>query len=816
MKHFLLLALLIFASQQVFLQEYLKLDDGCYTLTDEGIEHYQKTLNSSFDFSGSEYFPPIYDQTHYVCNQVASCYYMLSYETNLAKDISSQDPENLFAVYFPWNFGNGGHAWYADNYIITMEMLKTLGNPKMINSPADIARDSSKWLTGYDNYYQAMHNRILDYYLIKTNTEEGILTLKSWIYDHGGGGAFGGTATFLSNMDAGGDALFVSGTPHEGDYLIHRCSNAAMHARTIVGYDDEACWDYNGDGQYTVDIDLNGDGIINIQDSEKGAFKLAESYGPTWQGDGFCWIMYKAMADPYPYGGILNNNVHVIKPLLDYTPAVTARLKIKHTGRELFEVRIGISSDINAETYDYIQDFPILNYQGGVLYMQGGSTEADKTIEVGLDLTPFQEYITGDNCVKFFLIVKESDNQDAYDGEVVDFTIIDYTGNDPMEYSATPNVEIQNNTKTTITVNACLDNISVPKILTSSLPAFDANSSLWYPLSFEGGTGPYVWEILPYFEQSTFSRTFTAFEGTKLTPDSYFDGELLLEIPFSFPFNGNTTNKIKVHTNGYIFPLIQTNTWTQLHEHIMAFFINESMIAPLARFNLTSDFSRNDGIWYKFETDTVKLRWRARETYLEAWTSVDFGCNLLSDGSVEFLYGNEYIMDRFENIGGISYGYKTNNQIAWIDDIPAANTGIKIKPFPKPSGLLINSEGILYGQVGDFSNYPFKVRVTDAKGVSHVVLYELNTFINQVSKAEDDIVELFPNPTSDNVLLKFNIPVNCDVKIEIMDCMGKLVDTKLTKIEEDYIINISDYPKGNYLVKIAVGDRMTTAKFIKQ
>jgi hypothetical protein len=815
MKHFLLLVLLIFASQQVFLQEYLKLEDGCYSLTEEGKEHYQKTLNSSFDFSGSEYFPPVYGQTHWVCNQVAASYYMMTYETNLKKDLSSQIEENVFSVYFPWNIGNGGYGWFGDHYLLTMEMMKNFGVPMISDNSGDILRDSSIWPSGYDKYYNMMHNRISDYFVIKTNSDDGILTLKSWVYDHCDGSDYGGTATFLTNINLGGDTFIADGL-HEGEYLIHTCGNSALHARTIVGFDDNVCYDYNDDGQYTQDIDLNGDGIINIQDSEKGAFKLAESFGPTWQGEGFCWIMYKAMADPYKSGGILNNNVHVIKPLMDYTPAITARLKIKHTGRELFKVEIGISSDINAETYEYIQDFPILNYQGGVLYMQGGSTEADKTIEVGLDLTPFQEYITGDNCVKFFLVIKECDTQDAHDGLIVDFTIIDYTGNEPVEYSALPNVVMQNNDKTVLTVNSCINNISAPKILTSTLPVFEANSNLWYPLSFEGGVEPFVWEILPYFEQSSFSKSFNVFEGTKLTPDANFDGELELEIPFSFPFNGYASNKIKIHTNGYILPSITTNTWTQLHDRMLPFLKNERVIAPLARFNLTSDYLRNDGIWYKFETDTVKIRWKVREMFLEPWTSVEFGCNLMSDGSIDFIYGEEFITDKFENIGGVFYGYKTHNQIAWIDDIPAANTGISIKPYKIPDGLFINSAGVLYGQVGDYSNYPFKVRLTDAKGVSHVVLYELNTHINQVSKEEDNFVELFPNPTSDNVLLKFNIPVNCDVKIEILDCMGKLVDTKLVKNEEDYNIDISNYPKGNYVMKITVEDQISTAKFIKQ
>ncbi|MDD3741635.1 MAG: hypothetical protein PHH30_10365, partial [Bacteroidales bacterium] len=447
-----------------FSQSYIELDDNCYYLNKDGLEYYEKILPSSFDLSESEYWPPIYKQTHWVCNQVAASYYMMSYETNLKKDLSSQDPQNIFSVYFPWNIGNGGHGWFGDNYIITMELIKKLGVPKLLDSPADIYKDSSLWLDGYDNYYAAMHNRISDYYVIKTNSNDGITTLKSWVYDHFEGDDYGGTATFLANIAEGGAAFLPAGTPQEGAYTITTCGNDALHARTIVGYDDNICFDYNNDGQYTTDIDLNDDDIIDIRDSEKGGFKLAESYGPTWQGEGYCWIMYKAMADAYTEGGILNNNVHVIKPLINYSPHLTARLKITHPSRINIKLKIGISSDTLSDEIDFIQDFPILNYQGGDLYMQGGSEESDKTIEIGLDLTSFEEYFNSDYCAKFFVQIIEYDTENLNYGVIDEFAIIDYSGSEPREFLSNTPTEIVNNGITELTLNLCMDCVEAPKI----------------------------------------------------------------------------------------------------------------------------------------------------------------------------------------------------------------------------------------------------------------------------------------------------------------------------------------------------------------
>jgi len=53
------------------------------------------------------------------------------------------------------------------------------------------------------------------------------------------------------------------------------------HAMAIVGYDDNICCDVNGNGK--------------IEESEKGAFKLANSWGNDYGDNGYIWVLYDAL-----------------------------------------------------------------------------------------------------------------------------------------------------------------------------------------------------------------------------------------------------------------------------------------------------------------------------------------------------------------------------------------------------------------------------------------------------------------------------------------------------------------------------------------
>ncbi|MDD3860330.1 MAG: T9SS type A sorting domain-containing protein, partial [Bacteroidales bacterium] len=325
-----------------------------------------------------------------------------------------------------------------------------------------------------------------------------------------------------------------------------------------------------------------------------------------------------------------------------------------------------------------------------------------------------------------------------------------------------------------------------------------------------------TWEFVPYFEVTSSTQSYDAFEGTKLTPDTYFDGELALDIPFSFPFNNTSTQKIKVHTNGYVFPFSETFNWNQFREYLYPFFINENVIAPLARFSLVSDPAQSDGIWYKFSQDTVKIRWKECEKYAESWTSVHFGCNLISDGSIEFTYGQNYLSKRYTNLGGISYGNKTNNTLTFLDNVPVSNTVTKVKSYPKPQGLFITSDGIIYGEIGIYNHYPVKILMTDANGIKCSKVYDLSTGIKNQNIVLSRPIELFPNPAKDKIIIQVNDLSYEIANIRIYDNLGRLVETYDNIVLNNYILNVNDYKFGRYYVHFISGANNYTSSFIKK
>jgi hypothetical protein len=101
--------------------------------------------------------------------------------------------------------------------------------------------------------------------------------------------------------------------------------------------------------------------------------------------------------------------------------------------------------------------------------MQGGNSEADKSIEFGLDITPLLSHVPGGQTARYFLKVHEKDPNNAGTGEVLFFSVRDYTNGLNEVVSTGAPAPIIDNGITTLWVNA-LVNYSAVNITDEELP----------------------------------------------------------------------------------------------------------------------------------------------------------------------------------------------------------------------------------------------------------------------------------------------------------------------------------------------------------
>lgn len=405
-------------------------------------------LPVSVDNSTHKYFRPIFSQQGGSCGQASGIGYTFTYEMAFVRDLDASITANQYPEHFTWNFlnkGNGNGSWYFDGW----DIAKDNGIPNVttyggMSSPSPYIQ----WMSGYDKYYAGMANRTLDYFTIDVSTHRGIQAMRQWMDNHAGGAPFGGLVNFATNMSGLTSDTLDSGTPHAEEAIITSFGDTGYHAMTFVGYDDTIKYDFNNDGNYTNDVDINNDGVVDLRDAEIGAVKVANSWGTSWMDDGFAWVMYRVLALDRREGGITSNLVYGVNVKETNTAQMALKINMTHSSRQKIRLRAGVASDVNATVPDQSITYSLFNYQGGDYPMRGDSEDA---IEIGLDVSQLYDMVGEEDAKKFFLIVDENDRQSEATGEIISLALVDYTRGG-IEYAGETNVSIKNNATTYVGV----------------------------------------------------------------------------------------------------------------------------------------------------------------------------------------------------------------------------------------------------------------------------------------------------------------------------------------------------------------------------
>lgn len=668
-------------------------------------QYYQNKLPlpASVDNSIQPYFRGIYWQSGCSCGQASSEGYAFTYEIDRVRNLDATQNENRYPYSFTYNFLNIGNTVCGASWLESMDIIREAGIPNVVtNNNVMTDGPMNKWLTGYDKYYAAMQNRINNVYAIHVGTPEGLEVLKQWLHNHLDGSPVGGVAFFYANHENYPPEV-PAGTPEAGKHIITGFSNTS-HSMTIVGYNDNVRYDYNNDGQYTNNLDITGDGIVDMRDWEIGALKIANSYagsiagGPiNWADQGFCYVMYRIL--PYHNGpGIWDKAAYVANVKESYEPMLTAKVSLTHNSRDKIKVSVGVSTNLAATVPDYVEDFPHFRYQGSNLYMQGGSTEADKSIEFGLDLSELLNYVQPGQSARYFLIIDEKDAAGSFDGTVQSFSVIDYVSGGISYTSSQTNVPIVNNGSTMLSVPLSV-NYSKITITDDTIPKASLNTYYTAQLHAVGGTQPNQWHPMFNYKIIQQANTFVPITGTVLA-----NTKKNATIPFEFPFYGKKYTVGTASSYGsFLFEYEDGNVpYDRDYSVLMRYF---KAIAPFfGSFSATT-------VRYEGTSGFAKYYWNG--TYNN--TTLEFMITLFPDGTIYLDYGNSLTPGDWEWQAGISRGDQISYQEFPFSGINfPANTRIILQPRPFPAGLSINNDGLLSGVITEpFDNDSIFVKVID-------------------------------------------------------------------------------------------------------
>ena len=761
-----------------------------------------RSLPSVVDNSQTPFMIPIFYQAALECGQASTICYIFSYEIGVNRNYTDLSYNNAhhFPSHFVWNFCNTGYSRGVSS-MDTWQVVRTAGTPFLPDWGVNYSSGgSAKWLTGYDKYYNAMKNRIIEMYAIPTNTEEGILTMKNWLDNHLTGADIGGLANFYSTFYSSISNTLPAGTPEAGKKFLTGFSSYVNHSQTIVGYNDSIRWDYNGDGRYTNDIDINGDGVVNVKDWEIGGVKFCNTFGTDFADDGYCYFSYKRLAELPDEGGIWNSCIYVVKVKDEVFPQVTYKATIKHNKRNMIKLTAGISDDVNATVPEHTMDFNVFNFQGGALYMQGDtSQEAYKTLELGLDISPLLNYITPGSDAKFFFNVIENDPNQTGTGEIISFALMDYTSSTVQEQACSQsNVSITNNDTTTVTITRSI-NFTKPDIQDSILPPMDAYSQYTHQLTASGGRPPYRWEFKQEYEMEEFSGSYPSATGTTVSLTNTSSGYAIIPLNFSFPFFDDSYDQIVVYADGYITFRNNTYNWPFLQSAVLQDRTTR-MIAPF------KDDLTVSSVQKIISAESITLIVSARISTQSA-SLVQYTVKLFKNGIIEFYYGTMGYTGKC-GISAISRG-----DARIFTETPASNSysanisnrNFRFTPPKKIEDLSITSSGELSGITSlPFSNIPFEVTCWDNNDVyQHKTLIISSTYPDPliitsitVDAAGDDIINI-----GDTVLLSVTIKNVDTIAYNNCNLNFSIADENVTMIDDDeffgYIAPGNEYTLNN-------------------
>ena len=394
----------------------------------------------------SRHFPPVFNQDGGSCGSASRICYMFSHELAAYRNLDGSDPKNYYPSHFVWLHTNS--PGQGKNEFVTqvgVPSAATYGGQTysaLFGSQNEGHKDFG-WMQGYDKWYEAMHNRMLEpsNFPMHLGTEEGREAVKNWLWNHNGDDSFAAGGICGIGVASGGLWEPIPSTEANkeigvaGMYYVKEWGTGVDHALTIVGYDDRIEFDLNGNGKYG-----------EAEADERGAWIIVNSWGNWWCNSGFIYC-------PYAFAGATFNDngpqgyrtfsgnwwaPEIYRVRKDYRPLRTIKLEMAYSRRSEIALSAGISRDLTAEEPEKRISFIHFTYAGDgnggnsnpapEVPMLGRWADGElhtEPMEFGYDLTDLSSEFDMTQPLKYFFII-DSRSWAQGEGNIIKASIIDY------------------------------------------------------------------------------------------------------------------------------------------------------------------------------------------------------------------------------------------------------------------------------------------------------------------------------------------------------------------------------------------------------
>ncbi len=270
---------------------------GAAPAPDDAAAQSPGVIPAAVDNSTLKYFPPIRSQGSFgSCGVYSGTYYAMTYMNALPMIWMPKTAATpiVSAPNGPITWSTAGITQMEAGTTGPMKSVRNTAAPHLRNSritdrPA-IPANYRAWCMDPTVWRNAISRRFDQFgYVDGTNTDNGIAQVKQLLIN----GYILNIPTYISSWQwktIGNDPATTADDAFAGKNCAYWVNGTSgYHAMTVVGYNDDI-W-----------VDINGNGAVDP--GEKGAFRIANSWGTGWGEGGFAWMAYDALKNPSAVSG---------------------------------------------------------------------------------------------------------------------------------------------------------------------------------------------------------------------------------------------------------------------------------------------------------------------------------------------------------------------------------------------------------------------------------------------------------------------------------------------------------------------------------